>query len=69
MDVKYIDNFQSKSLQNIPKWGFWFKPSGNPVTQLERFPMSRIKNRRSSSRLSFFASKTEINFKHLKDVF
>jgi hypothetical protein len=32
MAIKYINIFQSKTLQNLPKLGFWFenKPSGNP---------------------------------------
>jgi hypothetical protein len=32
MAIKYINIFQSKALQNFPKWDFWFenKPSGNP---------------------------------------
>jgi hypothetical protein len=37
MSIKYSkwSFFQSKSLQNLPKVGFWFeiKPSGNPETQ------------------------------------
>jgi hypothetical protein len=32
MSKKYINNFQSKALKNVPKLEFWFenKPSGNP---------------------------------------
>jgi hypothetical protein len=33
MAIKYIKIFQSKTLQNLPNWDFWFenKPSGNPA--------------------------------------
>jgi hypothetical protein len=33
MAIKYISIFQSKALQNLPYWDFWFKnePSGNPA--------------------------------------
>jgi hypothetical protein len=32
MAIKYINNFQSKALQNLPELEFWVenKPSGNP---------------------------------------
>jgi hypothetical protein len=33
MVIKYTKIFHSKTLQNLPKFGFWFenKPSGNPA--------------------------------------
>jgi hypothetical protein len=36
MAIKYINIFQSKALENLPKLGFWFKnkPSGNPASSL-----------------------------------
>jgi L-amino acid N-acyltransferase YncA len=32
MTIKYTNIFQSKALQKLPNWDFWFKnkPSGNP---------------------------------------
>jgi hypothetical protein len=35
MAIKYSIVFESKDLQNLPKWDFWFenKPSGNPGWQ------------------------------------
>jgi hypothetical protein len=41
MAIKYISIFQSKTLQNLPKLGFWFenKPSGNPGADQTRTNM------------------------------
>jgi hypothetical protein len=53
MAIKYINIFESKALQNLPKLGFWFenKQSGNPGRL-----QSRKEGGNARQRLSFITS-------------
>jgi hypothetical protein len=47
MAIKYTNIYHCKTLQNLPKLGFWFekKPSGNPADEraIDRFPPRNFK--------------------------